>query len=502
MTTNDSSANNTDVDPDDAMRLQIEPVIDSARQIADHVKNHLGTHKGLGRAARGVLAAAERAQHVSDQLKRPFGLHRLPGFFLVLSLAALSGWIYWQYFHTSQLVIAVSARDATQLKRNVGQRVRVLPKETVGSAESIRQLSSGEVDAAFIQGGVGIPDTFLRTPLEQSEYVLWFLREGIESPAQVRGIMTSSEGQGSHSVAKQFVRAWGLDDNVTFSHAWRPYTDDSDYVLDPSVDAVFVVKDPMSSRLEGVAERLADDGFRLASPDIGAMSLRLDYLQEAEIRPGFLDPVKKLPADTLDTYTVTTFLVAREGLTPYELAAARELLHPANGFPDVAVPSFSSANEVAQGVEAILGIVVYIGIAFLSLFGLDIIAYRKRFNELNTLVSLISMHQSSKDPLGGTDQAKAHRVAYLSACSDLLGLIGVITGYYAQENSSLMYNRLVGVIHERCSGLKINIQLKTLHALIDLPLNADAQVNHHAPASVAESSGDGENIGSEQSEEP
>jgi hypothetical protein len=51
----------------------------------------------------------------------------------------------------------------------------------------------------------------------------------------------------------------------------------------------------------------------------------------------------------------------------------------------------------------------------------------------------------------------------------LLGLIGVITGYYAQENSSLMYNRLVGVIHERCSGLKINIQLKILHALIDLP---------------------------------
>ena len=49
------------------------------------------------------------------------------------------------------------------------------------------------------------------------------------------------------------------------------------------------------------------------------------------------------------------------------------------------------------------------------------------------------------------------------------GLIAVITGYYTQENSSLLYNRLLETIHERCDGLKINIQLKILHALIELP---------------------------------
>jgi hypothetical protein len=281
--------------------------------------------------------------------------------------------------------------------------------------------------------------------------------------------MTSSFGQGSHTVAQLFAGVWGIEDSVTYSHEWREFTDDEAFVLGDSIDAVLVVKDPMSRRLDGVAARLAAEGFRLASPNIGATSLRLDFLKETDMPRGYLDPVADLPAETVKTYSVTTFLVAHGGLPPQMLAAARDLVHPANRFPDVAAPTLGGATEFAQGIEAILGVLVYIGLALLTLFGLDIIAYRKRFNELNTLVSLISMHQSSKDPFGGSEQEKAHQVAYLSVCSDLLGLIGVITGYYAQENSSLMYNRLVGVIHERCSGLKINIQLKILHALIDLP---------------------------------
>ena len=59
-----------------------------------------------------------------------------------------------------------------------------------------------------------------------------------------------------------------------------------------------------------------------------------------------------------------------------------------------------------------------------------------------------------------------NRWTYLST---VVGLIAAITGYYTQENSSLLYNRLSDIIHERCDGLKINIQLKILQALIDMP---------------------------------
>ena len=75
----------------------------------------------------------------------------------------------------------------------------------------------------------------------------------------------------------------------------------------------------------------------------------------------------------------------------------------------------------------------------MPLLGIEIATYRRRFNELNTFISLISMHQSNKDVLGLTDEKqRAKNLLYLSLCSDLLGIIGVITGYYSQENPSLL----------------------------------------------------------------
>ena len=96
--------------------------------------------------------------------------------------------------------------------------------------------------------------------------------------------------------------------------------------------------------------------------------------------------------------------------------------------------------------------------------------YRKRFHELNSLISLLSMLQSNKDVLGlSSDARRAENLLYLSLVSDLLGVISMISSYYTQENSSLLFNNLSEVIHQRCDGLKINIQLKILHAMVDLP---------------------------------
>ncbi len=55
---------------------------------------------------------------------------------------------------------------------------------------------------------------------------------------------------------------------------------------------------------------------------------------------------------------------------------------------------------------------------------------------------------------------------YLSLVSDLLGVISQVASYYTQENSALLFNNLSEVIHERCDGLKLNIQLKLLQSAI------------------------------------
>ena len=53
------------------------------------------------------------------------------------------------------------------------------------------------------------------------------------------------------------------------------------------------------------------------------------------------------------------------------------------------------------------------------------------------------MLQSNKDVAGVRDAAMKHEnLVYLSLCSDLLGQISMISGYYTQENSSLLFNNL------------------------------------------------------------
>jgi hypothetical protein len=171
------------------------------------------------------------------------------------------------------------------------------------------------------------------------------------------------------------------------------------------------------------------------------------------------------------TYKVPTFLVARRNLTPRLLAVAAHVFdsEPISIADKEYLPTAANASEMFQGTEAFLGIIVNIVLAFLALLGLEMMTYRKRFHELNSLVSLLSMLQSNKDILGVEDlRARNENLKYLSTVSDLLGLISAVSGYYTQENSSLLFNNLSEVVHQRCDNLKLNIQLKILHAGIQL----------------------------------
>ncbi|MCA9070224.1 MAG: hypothetical protein KDA84_14925, partial [Planctomycetaceae bacterium] len=455
------------------MQLRIDPVVESAEEIVRRVREELSEHQGLDSAAQGVARAAREAQQVSRKLRRPWGLHRLPAMFLAVALIVFGVWIYWRFLRVETLTIALPERDAIQLHTRVLETGRVIIQEkpTLGSSESLELLSNEEVDLAFIQGGVKIPPGLPRLQIPQSETLLFFLREGIAGPQEIRLMMTSSENQGSHTVAQQFAEIWRIDRQVEYLHDWREMTADSEYKVPANVDAVFVIKDLANDQTYAGVRKLHDAGFRLASPNIGAKVLTLDYLTPAEIPTGYLETNPLLPRETISTYSVSTFLVARKTLTPRLFAEAIHLLDKnTNTLKQLSFePTFSQAKEVFEAIESFLGILVYLGLASLTLLGIEISTYRRRFNELNTFISLISMHQSDKDVLGLTDdRLRAKNLLYLGLCSDLLGIIGVITGYYSQENPSLLYNRLTEIIYQRSSSLKLNIQLKILHATIEL----------------------------------
>jgi hypothetical protein len=470
------------------LRLVADPLIEQAERLVARVHTELPSHDGLARAAAGVAAAAIQAERVSRSMNRLFSIHRLPVFFLAGALLCLALWIYWQFFHVSTLRIALPDRDAAAIRKVAsGKRVSFRQVEVPGSHEALEQVISGQVDLAFVQGGFEIPPELPRLETPSPELVLWMVRDSVNRPRDVRHILTSLSGEGSHTVAQAFVAAWhdeqaavaeGIGEAeqkappVEYVHDWRDLTLKPNYEVPSEIDAVLVVKDPSDDRtLAGIA-RLSWAGFRLQSPNLGARAGRYDYLAPTTIAPGFLCPDPAIPAGPIPTYSVKTYLVARQGLTPRLLAEAAHVLdaRPAAITDGQFDPTTSDTSDIFQGIESFLGIIVNIGLAFLALLGLDVMMYRKQFHELNSLVSLLSMLQSNKDVLGLADQRqKTENLLYLGLVSDLLGLISMISSYYTQENSSLLFNNLSEVIHQRCDGLKINIQLKILHATVDIP---------------------------------
>lgn len=458
-------------EPNRPLRLRIAPVIAAAEAVGLRVKTDLPTHQGLAGAAESVARAAREAERVSRDLQRPWSPHRLPAIFLGVALVLLLGWTYWRFVHTTQLSIAVPDRDFSEIQARLRGKSKVSFKYVTvpGSREGAEKVTRGEVDLALVQGGISIPPDLPRLETPSPETILWLLREKIENPRDVKTVLTSLAGEGSHTVAEQVFELWKFEEQVKFVHDWRELTASDQYQIAGDIDAVFVVKDPGDEKTLVAMEKLIKAGFRLQSVELGARELRLDYLKRTKIPPRHFGFSPDVPAMETPTYSVSTFLVARSSLTPRLLAEANHLLdfHPQTIEDGGFEPNMNDASEMFQGIEAFLGIIVNIGLAFLALLGLEIMAYRKRFHELNSLISLISMLQSNKDVRGVADPAiRKENLIYLSLCSDLLGQVSMISGYYTQENSSLLFNNLSEVIHQRCDGLKINIQLKILHALL------------------------------------
>lgn len=475
------------------LRLKIDPVIRNAEDVKKRVERELPHHTGLISLAGGVATAAREAEQAAIRLKRPFGLHRLPAMFLVVALLLLVGWIYIHFFRTTTLKIGLPNRDAHELRTrieeeeilNKGIRLQLEVTEFPGSLQITEAVKNGKSDLGFVQGGVEIPNQLPRLETPNPEVVFWFVRGSVADVKDVHQVLTSIEGAGSHAVAKSFMKAWKLDGQVKYVHEWTRLTDDGTYVLPDTIDAAFVVKDPADEKTLRGSERLAKAGFRLASPDLGARLAHLDYLRPYVVPTGYLNSVPPFPAEPVRTYTVATYLVAREGMTPRMLAAASHLIDGKRPSMTEAgyEPTVAETSELLQGVDAFLGIIINLFLAFLALTGLEMWAYRKRFHELNSLVSLISIHQSSKDVLAVNDESiRRDHMLYLSLCSDLLGLVSMIGGYYTQENSSLLFSGMPEIIHQRCDGLKINIQLKILHAMIKSDPTDPVKPSHPAAA--------------------
>lgn len=451
------------------LRLDIDPVIEAASRLAERVRSDLPQQAALVQAADSIALAARDARRVSRRMHRAISLHRLPVIFLAASLLTLGVWTWATFLRVTTLTLALPDRDAAELKDALrsNPRLQVRIVEVPGSREAAEKVARREVDLAFVQGGVAFEPGLRHAELPGREIVVFMTRRVGLPLSEASTVLTSREGEGSHAVLLEFLRLAGGSRPPRILHGWEPLTAEAGGAVPAGVDAVFVVKDPTDEKTQRGIASLAREGFVSSELPLGARALRLPWLERIRLEKGWLCDAPPVPAEETPAWGVKTLLVAREGLTPRLLAQANRLLSPRGRqlAEDAVALSPGAAGEVFQGIDAFLGVLVNIGLAFLALLGLDAWAWRRQFHELNALVSLLGQLQSDRDVLLVRDPGlRAENMRYLSTVSDLLGVISHLSSWYTQENSALAFNSLSDVIHERCNALKINIQLKLLQA--------------------------------------
>lgn len=180
-------------------------------------------------------------------------------------------------------------------------------------------------------------------------------------------------------------------------------------------------------------------------------------------------------------------------------------------FSHVALEDSAGFWESAQGIEAAINDVVFLGVAIYFLWGLERRRKRKRAQEalhvLRSLAHVVDMHQLTKDPerLGGAvlDTASSPErtmtafelTRYLDYASELLALISKVGVLYVQGFDDAETLETASDVEELTIGLSRNIWQKIL--ILDRVVGpaSEAPVVVASPNVTLSSHGKGEEAG-------
>jgi hypothetical protein len=148
-------------------------------------------------------------------------------------------------------------------------------------------------------------------------------------------------------------------------------------------------------------------------------------------------------------------------------------------------------SETAQGVEAAINDLIFVGVAIYFLLGVETRIKRaralKELHVLRSLAHVVDMHQLTKDPermLGGSehrldtasspkrDMSPFQLTRYLDYSSELLAILSKIAAIYVQRFNDGEALRAAGDIEDLTVGLSRNIWQKIM--ILDQVIASDA----------------------------
>lgn len=261
---------------------------------------------------------------------------------------------------------AMFAERYRQVLAKDGLKIEIVP--SVGSIENLRRLTDADapLDAGFIQGGVGSEEGFpglavLATVFYEPVWLVLRNDLGIAKLLDLRGkrLAIGGEGSGTQVLARQLLRANGLDIARDVTALPLGTIDAMAGLRDDSVDAAFVVSAMPPAEL---ADMLADGRFRLFSfRRHEAYKHNFPFLASVVLPGGGLDLARDLPGEDTIMVAPVAQLVVREDLHPalvQQLVKAakashggRHLFAPAGTFPSLRYLDFEIHPDAQRLIE-------------------------------------------------------------------------------------------------------------------------------------------------------
>ncbi|MDX1594842.1 MAG: TAXI family TRAP transporter solute-binding subunit [Gammaproteobacteria bacterium] len=212
--------------------------------------------------------------------------------------------------------------------------VEVELRNTAGSVENLELLREGEVDVAFVQGGIADPgrDTGMEALASLYHEPLWVFHTLGEALEDLRGLAgkhlaVGAVGSGTRPVALQLLRRNGID-AVTSVQRDLSTGAAVEALRGGVVDAAFFVAAPNSPVVAGLLQDpdVRPLGFRRAE----AYTRQFDFLSRVTLVAGQVDLAAGIPAEDVPLVAPTANLVAGETFHPalaVLLLQAAETIH-------------------------------------------------------------------------------------------------------------------------------------------------------------------------------
>ena len=239
--------------------------------------------------------------------------------------------------------------------------VRVELRPSAGSIENLKRLTdpASDVEAAFIQGGIGSPETASGLLSLGAIYYepLWIFYRGerdLELATELLGkrIAIGPEGSGTRALAFRLLKAVGADASTT-DFAPLGGNDAAAGLIQGTVDAVVMVASPDAPAVQHLIKA---DGIRIFSiSNAEAFARRFPFLTVLTLPRGVFDLAAQKPDRDITLLAPTASIVVRKDFHPalaFLLLKAASEVHAGSGilqrhreFPAPRESEFRLADE-------------------------------------------------------------------------------------------------------------------------------------------------------------